>query len=64
MFSSQCCGVSGDGEAEAADGIYYSVWKQLIRISLMKHCAMLGKCRLRDCNLNGSQVNLCLILRG
>jgi hypothetical protein len=46
----------GGGGSEAAEDMSCSVWKQLTRISLKQHCAMLGKLRLRDCNLTGSQV--------
>jgi len=48
--------------AAAAEDISYSVQKQLTRISLKQHCAMLGKLRLRDCNLIGFQINRHLIL--
>jgi hypothetical protein len=31
------------GGAEAAEDVSYRAWKQLTRISLKQHCAMLGK---------------------
>jgi hypothetical protein len=42
---------------------FRSVWKQLTRISMKQHCVMLRKLRLKDCSLNGYQVNLGLILK-
>jgi len=50
--------------AAAAEDMSYSAWKQVTRISLKQHCALLGQLRLRDCNLTGSQLNLHLIPGG